>query len=256
MAAGAAEAALAHALADAAGEVIRRHFRTGVDVVDKEDLTPVTLADRDSEAAMRRLIAERFPEHGVVGEEHGADRPDAEFVWVLDPIDGTKSFISGVPLFGTLIGLLHRGRPVLGVIDQPISRERWLGMAGRPATLNGRPIRTRPCAALDRATLFASSPDMFHGSDEARFARVRGGAKLTRYSADCYAYGLLAAGFVDLVVEANLKLYDFCALVPIIEGAGGVITDWQGAPAGFGTDGRIIACGDRRLHRAVLPLLA
>jgi inositol-phosphate phosphatase / L-galactose 1-phosphate phosphatase / histidinol-phosphatase len=139
--------ALAEALADEAGRVIRRYFRQPVAIDDKPDNSPVTIADRDAEAAMRRLIAARFPEHGIFGEEHGQDRADAEFVWLLDPIDGTKSFISGVPLFGTLIALLHRGRPVLGIIDQPISRERWIGAAGRPSILNGAPIRTRACAA-------------------------------------------------------------------------------------------------------------
>ena len=205
---------------------------------------------------MRRLIGARFPDHGIIGEEFGCEREHAEFVWVLDPIDGTKSFISGVPLFGTLIALAQRGRPIVGIIDQPILRERWIGAAGRPTTLNAAPIRCRPCAALAAATLFATSPDMFRGDDAAGFARVASTAKLVRYGADCYAYGLLAHGFVDLVIESSLKPYDFSAMLPVIEGAGGVASDWRGAPLTIASDGRVVAAGDRRAHAAALALLA
>ena len=247
--------ALASELADAAGAEIRPYFRQRLAVDDKSDLSPVTAADRAAELAMRRLIESRFPEHGIVGEEFGRVREDAEFVWVLDPIDGTKSFISGVPLFGTLIALTHGGHPILGVIDQPISRERWLGAAGRPTTLNGAAIRCRACPALDAATLFATTPEMFRGPDAAAFARVSAAVKLVRFGADCYAYGLLAAGFVDLVLEASLKPYDFCAMVPIVEGAGGVATDWRGAGLGLASDGRVLVAGDHRAHEAALALL-
>src|SRR6187551_3744988 len=169
--------ALAVDMADAAGAAIRPYFRQPIAVDDKHDLSPVTIADRSAEAAMRRLIAARFPEHGIIGEEFGPERDGAEFVWVLDPIDGTKSFISGVPLFGTLIALAQARRPILGIIDQPISRERWIGAAGRPTTFNGAPVRCRPCAALAAATSFSTSPDMFRGPDAAAFARVAGAAK-------------------------------------------------------------------------------
>jgi inositol-phosphate phosphatase/L-galactose 1-phosphate phosphatase/histidinol-phosphatase len=250
-----AAAALAPALADAAGAIIRRYFRQNLAVIDKPDLSPVTIADRDSEAAIRALIAQRFPHHGVIGEELGADRPEAEFVWVLDPIDGTKSFISGVPLFGTLIALVHQGRAILGVLDQPISRERWLGIAGRPSTHNGTPIRTRACAGLTHATLFTTAPDLFHAGTMAGFERVRREVKLTRYGADCYAYGLVALGCIDTVMESGLKPHDYCALIPIIEGAGGIVTNWQGVPAGLTSGGDVIASGDRALHEAILALV-
>jgi histidinol phosphatase-like enzyme (inositol monophosphatase family) len=246
---------LAPILAEAAGAIIRRHFRSRIEVIDKSDASPVTIADRESELAMRRLIGERFPGHGIIGEEYGEERPDADFVWVLDPIDGTKSFISGVPLFGTLIGLLYRGRPVLGVLDQPVSGERWIGCTGHPTQFNGRNIATRACDRLDRATLFTTTPDMFEGSDQVGFSAVRRQVKLTRYGTDCYAYGLLALGFVDLVIEAKMKLHDFCALVPIIEGAGGIITGWRGEVLGQESDGRILACGDPALHEAARALL-
>jgi len=247
--------ALALSLADAAGAEIRPYFRRPLVIDDKPDLTPMTAADRAAEAAMRALIEAHFPEHGIVGEEFGRVREDAEFVWVLDPIDGTKSFISGVPLFGTLIALTRRRRPILGIIDQPISRERWVGATGRPTTLNGAPIHCRACPALAAATLFATTPDMFKGDDAIAFARVSAAVKLTRFGADCYAYGLLAAGFVDLVLEASLKPYDFCAMVPIVEGAGGVATDWRGRALDVASDGRILVAGDRRAHSAALALI-
>jgi histidinol phosphatase-like enzyme (inositol monophosphatase family) len=248
--------ALGHALADEAGAVCRRYFRTPIAVDDKPDSSPVTIADRESEAAMRRLIAERRPGDGIIGEEHGREREDADWVWVLDPIDGTKSFISGVPLFGNLIALLHQGKPVLGIINQPISGERWFGAAGRKSTFNGAVIRTRSCPELRLATFFATAPELFRGADADGFSRLRGAVKLLRYGADCYAYGLVASGFVDGVTEASLKLYDFAALVPVIEGAGGIATDWKGEPLGPASDGRVLACGDRRTHDEALRLLA
>jgi inositol-phosphate phosphatase/L-galactose 1-phosphate phosphatase/histidinol-phosphatase len=247
--------ALAAELADAAGAAIRPYFRTALTVDDKADLSPVTIADRAAEAAMRRLIGARFPAHGIIGEEYGREREDAEFVWVLDPIDGTKSFISGVPLFGTLIALAQAGRPVLGVIDQPISQERWVGAEGRATTHNGNPVRCRACPNVAAATIFATTPDMFRGADAAAFARAAGAAKLVRYGADCYAYGLVALGLVDVVIEASLKPYDFSAMGPIVEGAGGVATDWQGAPLGLASDGRVLIAGDRRTHSEALALL-
>jgi inositol-phosphate phosphatase/L-galactose 1-phosphate phosphatase/histidinol-phosphatase len=247
---------LALLLADAAGAEIRPHFRRPLVVEDKPDLTPVTAADRAAEAAMRALIEAHFPDHGIIGEEFGRVREDAEFVWVLDPIDGTKSFISGVPLFGTLIALTRRRRPILGVIDQPISRERWVGAGSRATRLNGTPVRCRACPLLGAATLFATTPDMFRAGNAAAFIRVSTAVKLVRYGADCYAYGLLAAGFIDLVLEAGLKPYDFCAMVPIVEGAGGVATDWRGADLDLASDGRVLVAGDRAAHQAALALLA
>ena len=247
---------LAERLADASGAIVRRYFRTTLEVEDKPDKSPVTVADRKAETAIRELIEEAFPDHGIVGEEYGAVRADAKYVWVLDPIDGTKSFITGKPLFGTLIGLLHEGAAVLGLIDQPVLGERWLGARGRPTTLNGRPVHVRPCGELGRAALYATSPHMFEGADKQAFARVRDAVKLSLYGADCYAYGLLACGFADLVVEASLAAYDYCGVVAVIEGAGGVITDWTGAPLGLGSDGRVVAAGDRRSHERALELLA
>jgi histidinol phosphatase-like enzyme (inositol monophosphatase family) len=247
--------ALAGRLADASGAVIRQHFRTPVAVDAKSDASPVTVADRDAEAAIRSLLASEVPGHGVLGEEHGSDNLDAEHVWVIDPIDGTKSFITGRPIFGTLIALLHRGEPVLGIIDQPILGERWLGVAGRPTTLNGTPIRSRACARLDQATFSTTSPDLFEAVEMPLFRRLADGARYTVYGSDCYAYALVASGFIDLVLESGLKSYDWAALVPVLEGAGAQVTDWEGARPRIGETTRILASGDAALHRAALDLL-
>jgi len=251
---GAADIELGEALADAAGAIIRRYFRQPIAVEDKPDRTPVTIADREAEMAMRNLIAKRFPDDGILGEEHGPKRADAARVWVLDPIDGTKSFIAGIPLFGTLIALVENGVPVVGIIDQPILRERWIGAPGRATTLNGKTVRSRTCPSLNAALLYATSPDMF-GADRPVFEKLRGTVKATRFGADCYAYAQLASGFIDLVVEADLKPYDYCALAPVIAGAGGSMTDWLGKPLGLKSDGRVIAAGDATLGpqaRAIL----
>jgi inositol-phosphate phosphatase/L-galactose 1-phosphate phosphatase/histidinol-phosphatase len=247
--------ALAHQLADAARPIVAHYFRTPVAVDDKSDLSPVTVADREAETAMRALLDRHAPSHGVFGEEHGAVRTDAEFVWVLDPIDGTKAFITGLPIFGTLIALLRNGRPVMGIIDQPILRERWAGVAGERSTLNGQPIAVRACAALDLAYMYSTAPLMFPGSFERAHRTLTERVKLFRWGGDCYAYGLLASGHVDLVVEASLKLYDFAALVPVIKGAGGLITDWRGKELDMHSDGTVLAAGDPAVHHAASALL-
>jgi myo-inositol-1(or 4)-monophosphatase len=205
---------------------------------------------------MRRLINASFPQHGIVGEEFGEERPDAEYVWVLDPIDGTKSFISGLPLWGTLIALLHRGTPVSGMMHQPFIRERFTGDNGS-ARYRGpageRALRVRECGALSEATLFTTSPLLMEDEELACFHRVEAAARLSRYGGDCYAYCMLASGHVDLVIESGLKPYDIAALVPIVTGAGGVVTTWDGKPAQHG--GRIVAAGDPRVHEAAMDLL-
>ena len=247
---------LAHALADAAGAAQRRYFRTPVSVETKADESPVTIADREAESVMRDLIRRRFPDHGVLGEEFGAADLDAEFVWVLDPIDGTKSFITGRPLFGTLIALLQAGRPILGIIDQSIIGERWQGVAGQPSTHNGRPISVRPCADLGQAVLFATSPRMFGGGGlRQAYQRLEERVRLPMFGGDCYAYGLLAMGFADLVVEASLEPYDYMALIPVIAGAGGLLTDWSGAELTLDSAGAVIAAGDARVHAAAREVL-
>ena len=247
---------LANELADAARPIAARYFRTAVTVDDKSDQSPVTIADREAETAMRDLLTKHVPEHGVFGEEHGVVRADAEYVWVLDPVDGTKAFIAGIPLFGTLVALTRHGKPILGVIDQPIMRERWVGAVGRKTVFCGRVAKTRRCAKIADATLIATSPQMFRPDEFRAFERLRKKVKLPRYGGDCYGYGLVASGHIDIVVECGLKPYDFLAQAPILAGAGGIITDWKGRALTLGSGRRVCACGDRKLHKRVLRVLA
>jgi inositol-phosphate phosphatase/L-galactose 1-phosphate phosphatase/histidinol-phosphatase len=249
---------LAGRLADAAREVLMRYFRQPLGIIDKPDESPVTIADRAAETRMREIIADVFPDHGIVGEEHGPDRADAEFVWVLDPVDGTKAFLSGVPVFGTMIALLQNGKPIMGVIDQPLTRERWVGAAGRPTCLNGEPVRTAPRGGLGDSVLWSTSPEMFDAdeNDRSGFARLRDVVKFVHYGGECYQYAMLASGQIDLVVEADLDPYDFCAHIAIIEGAGGVVTDWQGRPLGLDSGDKVVAAASPALHEAARQILA
>jgi myo-inositol-1(or 4)-monophosphatase len=250
--------AAAAAAADAAGAVLRPFFRAGLDAELKHDASPVTIADRNAEQAMRAVLAERFPDHGILGEEFGLDRPAARLRWVLDPIDGTRAFITGRPVFGTLIGLLDGDTPILGLIDQPVTGERWLGLAGRRTVFRGPfggKIGTRRCPALDRAELSCTSPEMF-GADLPRWAHLSAAVRRTSFGGDCYAYGLLALGQIDVIAEADLKVWDWTALAPVIEGAGGRITDWSGGKLSPDGDGRVLAVGDPALLEQAIALLA
>ncbi|HEU0148685.1 MAG TPA: histidinol-phosphatase [Bradyrhizobium sp.] len=253
-------------LATISGEAILPFFRSSLTATDKSRggvFDPVTEADRAAEVAMRRLIESTFPGHGIIGEEFGSTRADADYVWVLDPIDGTKSFISGLPMWGTLIGLSHSGRPCYGMMHQPFTRERffgdgaaaaWRGPSHRPAEdIEERKLKTRSCAALATATLMTTSPRLIEEPQRGAYFRVEEKVRLVRYGGDCYAYCALAAGHVDLVIESNLKPHDIVALIPIIEGAGGIVTTWDGGDAAGG--GAIIAAGDRRAHAAALEIL-
>ncbi|MSO65322.1 MAG: histidinol-phosphatase [Alphaproteobacteria bacterium] len=247
--------AFAHRLADASAGPIRRHFRTPFVVDAKSDNSPVTIADREAETAIRRLIEATFPDHGIIGEEFAPTRPHARHVWVLDPIDGTRAFVAGKPLFGTLIALLEEDEPILGVIDQPVLGERWIGAHGSVTTLNGAPVRTRSAKGLDRALLSTTSPEMFVGADAEAFERLRRQVGQNHWGGDAYAYGLLASGFIDVIVEAQLKLHDFAALAPVIEGAGGLIRDWRGDPLTRDSNGYVLAVGDPSLLAAAAAAL-
>ncbi len=250
--------AAAEAAADVAGAVIRPLFRAGLGAELKGDQSPVTLADRTAELAMRAVIAERLPGHGIMGEEFGLERPDAPLRWVLDPIDGTRAFITGRPVFGTLLALLDGEMPILGVIDQPVTGERWIGAAGRKTIFRGPyggRLGCRPCPSLDDAELSCTSPEMF-GDDLPAWARMTGAVRRTSYGGDCYAYGLLALGQIDVIVEAGLKLWDWAAIAPVIAGAGGVLTDWSGQPVRSDGDGRVLAVGDGALLAPAVALLA
>jgi myo-inositol-1(or 4)-monophosphatase len=250
--------AAAEAAADVAGAVIRPFFRAGVAADQKSDRSPVTIADRTAEQAMRAVLAERLPDHGVLGEEFGLDRPDAPMRWVLDPVDGTRAFVSGRPTFGTLIALLQGDTPIVGIIDQPITGERWIGAAGRVTQFRGpfggRP-GCRPCPTLAEAELSCTSPEML-GADTPRWERLRGAVRRNYWGGDCYAYGLLALGQIDIIAESDMKVWDWAALVPVIHGAGGSVTGWSGAALRPDGDGRVLAVGDKTLVPAVVAALA
>jgi myo-inositol-1(or 4)-monophosphatase len=252
-------AAFVDELATVSGDAILPFFRTSLGVENKtvgSGFDPVTAADRGAESAMRALIQRSLPEHGIVGEEFGSERESAEYVWFLDPIDGTKSFISGMPSWGTLIGLTHSGRPVFGMMHQPFIRERFSGDGGAAhyrGPTGERKLMVRRCARIGDAVLFTTTPLLMDEQDRSAFARVEAAARLSRYGGDCYAYCMLAAGHVDLVIETGLQPHDIVALIPIVTGAGGIVTTWEGGPAAGG--GRIVAAGDPRLHEAALALL-
>ena len=250
--------AVAEAACDAAGRVIRPAFRAGLPPTRKADRSPVTDADRSAEQSMRAVIAAACPDDGLLGEEFGAERPDASRRWVIDPIDGTRAFITGRPVFGTLIALLEGETPLIGVVDQPVTGERWVGVAGRQTRFRGPfggVAGARPCPTLDRAELSCTSPEMFAAADWARWSRLAGTVARASFGGDCYAYGLLALGQIDVIAEADLKIWDWAALLPVIEGAGGRMTDWTGATLREDGDGRAVAVGDPRLLAPVVVVL-
>jgi myo-inositol-1(or 4)-monophosphatase len=254
----------AHALADLAGATVLRHFRRRPAIENKAaqpgGFDPVTEADKAAERAMRRELSRRHPDHGIVGEEFDEEAGSSDYRWVLDPIDGTRAFMVGFPVWGTLIGLVEEQTPVIGLMDQPFTRERYFGVAGgtgaRMRTPDGHEqrLRTTTDKPLSEALLSATTPEMFKGVEARRFKDLAGRVRMTRYGGDCYAYCMLAAGHLDLVVEAGLKAVDIVPLIPIIEGAGGIVTSWTGGSPLKG--GRILAAGDQRLHAEALKILA
>jgi len=264
----------AQELASTASHTIMPYWRqSDVEVETKKDetgtrsisqtLSPVTIADRSAELAMRKLIESKFPTHGIYGEEYGQVRTDADFVWVLDPIDGTKAFITGKPTWGTLIGCLYQGVPIVGIIDHCILKERWVGSVGNPTILNGQSVSTTKSAtSLSNATIYTTTPDMFRtGEEVTKFNTIRDASLRTLYGCDCYAYALVASGFgADAVIEADLGLYDYAAIVPVMEGAGGIITDWNGNKLTLqnhiNSKGRVVASSNNMLHSEMLRTLS
>jgi inositol-phosphate phosphatase / L-galactose 1-phosphate phosphatase / histidinol-phosphatase len=250
--------ALAHRLAEAAGAAIRPYYRAEFGLESKADATPVTLADRAAEAAIRAILEVERPSDGIIGEEYGTQREGAARQWVIDPIDGTTSFVAGRPIFGTLIALMEDGWPVLGVIDQPILKERWVGAVGQPTLLNGAAVKTRACPDLGQAILSTTSPNCFSAHEGEHFVALAAKTAHRRliWGGDCYNYALLTSGHVDIVVEAGLKIHDFAALIPVVEGAGGMMCDWTGEPLNADSAGHVIALGDPARLEDVLEALA
>ena len=221
----------------------------------KPDSSYVTDTDKGIERALRTMIETQFPAHGILGEEYGAQNADAEYVWVLDPIDGTAAFVAGLPVFGTLIALLHEGVPVIGVIDHLMTNDRWIGALGRPTTRNGAVVHTRQCPSLAQAMLSASNPDFFSAQEQPLFERIRSRTQWRIYGGSCFSYGLLASGRIDMSIDSSLGIHDFAPYVPILAGAGGIITDWQGKAIDMHSGPQILAAGDPARHAEALALL-
>ena len=243
-------------IADLAREISLKYFRQPLDIEQKSDRSPVTIADQQTEALIREEITRRFPEHGFYGEESGQTATDLPWVWVVDPIDGTASYSTGKPTFGTLISLAFEGEPVLGLIDMPVLGDRWLGVKGQPTLYNGQPVNTNKVVTeIDNASAYTATPRMFDEAAMQRYKALAGLCKFPVFGADCLGYGLLASGFTEIVVEASLEPYDYMALVPVIEGAGGCISDWEGQSVRLDSGDQIVASANAELHQKVLNAL-
>ncbi len=241
--------------ADEARKITRKWFRSGVAVASKEDRSPVTIADSDTEAVIKHIILDAHPSHGFLGEESGVARSESPWQWVIDPIDGTKCFATGFPTFGTLISLSYQGIPQIGIIDHSILNERWIGVRGENTTHNGLPCSTRAVAAVNQATVYTTSIDMFDHDTAAQAELLTQKCQFRVFGGDCYSYGLIASGFNDITCEADLKPYDYFALIPVVQGAGGVITDWQGGALTMDSVGQVLACGSAKLHAEAVRIL-
>ncbi|MGO4737338.1 inositol monophosphatase family protein [Bosea sp. 2KB_26] len=247
--------AFAWQLAQESGSILREAATVRPDVEVKPDRSFVTALDARIERRLRERIADRFPSHGIIGEEEASANSDADLVWVLDPIDGTAAFIAGLPVYGTLIALMREGEPIIGIIDHPVTGDRWIGVKGRPTLHNGTPCRTRACGALDEAILSASNPDFFDDEERPALDAMRAATAWRIWGGACMSFGLLASGRTDAAFDTRMKLWDFAPFRPIIEGAGGVITDWEGQPLTHKTGKRIMAAGDPERHREMLRLV-
>ena len=241
---------------DASRALIREYNRKPFNVEIKGDGSPVTSVDLAVEDQMREIIAAEHPDHGIIGEERKAYAPDSEFVWVIDPIDGTLPFLAGIPVFGTLLALLHNGAPVLGIIDMPMTGERWIGADGLQTTQNGKPVRSRHCADLSMALMSTSNPDFWDEANVPALERLKKATRFAVYGGSCMSYAQIASGRIDVGLDVQFDIYDYLALVPVIQGAGGVITDWEGIGLGPHSGNQFIAAGDPRAHEQALKILS
>jgi len=243
-------------IADLAREISLKYFRKPLDIERKADRSPVTIADQQTEALIREEISRRFPGHGFYGEETGQTATDAQWVWVVDPIDGTTSFSTGKPTFGTLISLAYKGEPLLGLVDLPALDDRWLGVKGQPTLHNGQPVSSnQEVLGINCASTYTTTTKMFDQTAMPRYQALANLSKFSVFGADCLGYGLLASGFTEIVVEASLKPYDYMALVPVVEGAGGCISDWEGKPVRLDSGDQILASANIELHQKALDAL-
>ncbi len=249
-------AAFANRLADAARSCIEESADVAPEPITKRDGSPVTAVDRAVEDRLREMICETYPDHGIVGEERGATSADKELVWVIDPIDGTLPFLAGLPVYGTLLALVRGGAPVLGIIDMPATGERWVGCQGLPSTRNGKPVKVRACDELSVALMSTSNPDFYADSDLPALERMKAATRWTVYGGSCMAYAQIASGRIDVGIDVGFDRTDYLALVPVITGAGGVITDWDGNALTLRSGDRLVAAGDSGIHSKSLAILA
>ena len=240
---------------EASSTLIRECNRKPFDIQVKGDGSPVTSVDQAVEDRMREIIAAEYPDHGILGEERKAYAADRELVWVIDPIDGTLAFLAGIPVFGTLLALLHNGIPVLGIIDMPMTAERWIGADGLQTTRNGRPVRSRPCADLSMALMSTSNPDYYDRTNAPALERLKKATRFAVYGGSCMFYAQIASGRVDICIDVQFKACDYLALIPVVQGAGGVFTNWEGSTAGLHSGSQYIASGDPRAHEQALKIL-
>ena len=248
--------AFAERLADEARKLVQEANAAPADIQYKGDGSPVTDLDQRIESRMRSLIEDRYPEHGIFGEEFDNRNLDAEFVWVLDPIDGTMAFIAGIPVYGSLIGLAHQGRPFLGVVEHPATNERWTGIAGQFARHNGNAVRVRRCERLSEAVLTNSNPDFLNPAELRAFSGLKSRVRYTQYGGSCYAYAMLSSGRTDLAIDAGYDPFDVFAPIAVIEGAGGIVSDWSGNAIDLNWQGQVLAAGNPELHQQALAILA
>ncbi len=245
----------ANHLADEAAIITRQYFGQKLDIITKGDDSPVTIADRTIEMRLREIVERERPDDGILGEEYGPKKTKSGYTWVFDPIDGTKSFTIGRPTFGNLIGLRDGETPILGIINHPILNQRWVGMTGEQTTMNGAAVSVRPCPTLKDAIFGTGSATQIGDDDPARLSRIGAATRYTVFQGDCYFYGLMANGMMDAIVEDHLGIYDFVALVPVVTGAGGIITDWKGNPKTLHGDEKVIATGAQNIHDNRLEII-
>ena len=246
---------VANKLADTARGIVLDSLSNPSGFETKNDRSPVTEIDRKVENALREMLHDRYPNHGILGEEYASEKIDAEYVWVIDPIDGTKAFITGMPIYGTLVSVAKDGVPFLGIIEHPFTRERWVGLDGQQTTYNGTPVQTRPCPRLEDAIVSIGSPDSLSKGEAASFTELKGKSKWSIYGGNCYVYGRLAMGSVDISLDSGLDPFDFCALDVLVRGAGGMMSDWEGKRLTIHSGRRVIAAGDPTMHKQAVAIL-
>jgi len=242
-------------LADESEKIIKKYFRTSIDVDSKEDQSPVTIADKEVELKIREIIKNHYPEHGILGEEFDQTNIESEYIWVIDPIDGTRSFIAGHKDFGTLIALVYNNKPIVGIINCPMHNERWVGIINKETTMNNKVVKTSKTTVINESYFCTSGLYLEDDHFKKSCDKIINKSKYYRLGGDCYMYGMIASGLIEIVLEDTLKTHDYMALIPVIEGAGGVVTDKYGSPVTINSDGSIVASANKSLHNQIINII-